>query len=102
MEIKAVKNCTSTKMTVRVLISGFVQGVGFRHFVKSNAQSLGVKGWVKNISDGKVEALFQGDDEKVEHLIAIAKKGPFLSEVEDMKVEKFKNPDVFNKFEILR
>src|SRR3989344_4955507 len=42
--------------TVRILISGFVQGVGFRHFIKSNAQSLNLTGWVKNIPGGNVEA----------------------------------------------
>ncbi|MEK9178194.1 MAG: acylphosphatase [Patescibacteria group bacterium] len=88
-------------MTVRVLISGFVQGVGFRHFVKSNAQSLNIRGWIKNLPNGKVEAIFQGNEENIEHLIAICKKGPFLSEVEDIKVEKIKNSETFDKFETI-
>ena len=100
METQTVKK-SSKEMTVRVLVSGFVQGVGFRHFVKSNAQSLNIKGWVKNLPDGKVEAMLHGDEEKIEHLIAICKKGPFLSEVEDMRVEKIKSAETFDKFEII-
>ena len=87
-------------MTVRILLSGFVQGVGFRHFVKSNAQSLSINGWVKNLPDGKVEALLQGNEKNIEHLIAICKKGPFLSEVEDIKVEKVRTSEAFHEFEI--
>ena len=88
-------------MTVRVLISGFVQGVGFRQFVKSNAQSLNINGWVKNISNGNVEAVFQGSEENIEHLIGICKKGPFLSEVENIEVEKLSDSKTFDKFEIV-
>lgn len=89
-------------MTVYVIISGFVQGVGFRHFVKVNARSLGVKGWIKNLSSGEVEAIFQADKENIEHLIEICRKGPFLSEVKKIAVEKINSSDKFDKFEVVK
>jgi len=70
-----------------IFISGFVQGVSFRHFVKRKAQEIGLTGWVKNLPDGRVEAVFQGPKEKIEGIILLCRKGPFLSEVEDVEVE---------------
>ena len=49
-----------------IFISGFVQGVGFRQFIKINADKLKLKGWVRNLSDGRVEAMLQGSKEKIE------------------------------------
>lgn len=76
-----------------VVVSGFVQGVGFRQFVRKNAEKLGIKGWVQNVPDGKVEGLFQssaGSDQeekaKIEEVIRICRKGPFLSEVKNVSV----------------
>lgn len=74
-------------MVARVFISGFVQGVGFRQFVKRSALKLGLTGWVKNLPDNRVEALFQGPKETIEKAISVCKKGPFLSEVKDIVVE---------------
>lgn len=67
-------------------ISGFVQGVGYRHFVKRNARKLGVVGWVKNLPDGRVEAFLQGQQNIIEQMLVICRKGPFLAEVEDVQV----------------
>lgn len=74
-------------MQVRVLISGLVQGIGFRYFVLDRASELGVTGWVRNTSDNKVEALFQGEEDKVKELIDLCRKGPALAKVE--KIEEF-------------
>ena len=71
---------------VRVFISGFVQGVGFRQFIKRKARELELNGWVKNLPDGRVEAVFQGSKEKIEQMILLCRKGPFLAEVEDVQV----------------
>lgn len=70
-----------------VFISGNVQGVGFRYFVRSNAKKLGLTGFVRNTEDGGVEALFQGRKETIEEMIAFCQKGPFLSEVKQLGVE---------------
>ena len=82
-----------------LFISGFVQGVGFRYFVRSNAEKLGIKGWVKNKEDNRVEALFQGKDEKIKLMINLCNKGPFLSEVKDVVVEWEEAKEKFQDFE---
>ena len=52
-----------------VFISGLVQGVFFRKKIKIKAEKIGVTGWVKNLSDGRVEAVFEGDEDKVKAII---------------------------------
>lgn len=84
----------------RVFISGSVQGVGYRFFVKSWAKTYGVTGWVKNSSDGKVEAVFQGEKKRIEDLIAKCRKGPFLAEVNDVAVNWEKGGDEFDDFQV--
>lgn len=74
------------KQQVHVVISGMVQGVGFRQFVRSNAKKLGILGWVKNTPDNKVEAVFSSDKETIEKMIEICRQGPFMSEVKDVAV----------------
>ena len=76
-----------------VLIQGFVQGIGFRQFILRHAQDLRLKGWVRNLEDGRVEAMFQsstGSDqeakEKIEEMIKLCRRGPFLAEVENVEV----------------
>ncbi len=73
-------------MTVHIFISGFVQGVGFRQFVKREAVKAGATGWVRNMPDGRVEAKLYGPKAKIEGMIAVYRKGPFLSEVQDVVV----------------
>jgi acylphosphatase len=82
---------------VHVFISGFVQGVSFRQFVKSNARQLGLTGWVHNTEDGGVEAVFCGDKEKIEKMIELCKKGPMLAEVKHVGFD-WENPENFTDF----
>mgnify|MGYP001557937106 FL=1 len=89
-------------MIAHIFISGFVQGVGFRQFVKQNALKLGLTGWVKNLKDNRVEAAFQGSKEQIEKIIAICEKGPFLSEVKDVEVIWEEVNRQFESFEIER
>jgi len=77
---------------------GFVQGIGFRYFVKSNARRLKLTGWVKNTDDGRVEALVQGPKEKIEKLIKLCEKGPFLSQVNSVQVQWEKEVERFGDF----
>ncbi len=86
---------------IHILISGDVQGVGFRQFVKYNAKKLNVKGWVKNLPNGKVEGKFIGERKNLETLIEICRKGPFLAKVIDVKIEEIPDEN-FNSFEILK
>ncbi len=75
-------------MTVRRLhISGRVQGVGYRDALCAQAESLRVRGWVRNRADGSVEALVAGTTEALESLIAWARRGPPLARVTAVQVE---------------
>lgn len=91
-------------MTAHVFIFGFVQGVGFRQFIKRNAVKLGLTGWVKNLPDNRVEAVLQGRIEEIKKMIDICRKGPFLSEVKDVQVMWGNNQHdgVFEKFRIIK
>ena len=62
-------------MRARVLISGKVQGVFYRAHTKKKADELGLNGWVKNLDDGRVEAVFEGPKEKVEKMVKWCWKG---------------------------
>jgi len=88
-------------MTAHLLISGYVQGVGYRQFVKKTAISLGLTGWVKNLPDRRVEALVVGEREKIEKLIEKCKKGSFLAKVNDVKTDWFEKDDDLKGFVIL-
>lgn len=70
-----------------VTVSGRVQMVGFRAFTRRNAVMLGVRGYVENLSDGRVHAVFEGDDHQIEKLIEIVRQGPRMSQVRDVKVK---------------
>lgn len=84
-----------------IFISGAVQGVGYRFFVKSWAKQFGVVGWVKNSEEGKVEAVFQGEEKSIEDLIAKCWKGPFLAEVKDLTVNWEEDGDRFGDFQVM-
>jgi acylphosphatase len=71
----------------RFLISGRVQGVGFRYFLEDRARTEGVHGWVRNLGDGRVEALVEGDRESVDRIEAAIWRGPSGARVDDVVVE---------------
>jgi acylphosphatase len=70
----------------RVVVHGFVQGVGFRFAVERAARSRGVAGWVRNQLDGTVEAVFEGEPEDVEALVAFCREGPRGAQVDRVDV----------------
>ena len=73
--------------TVRhFLITGRVQGVGFRFYMQRKARELGVTGWVRNRRDGSVEAMAQGESDAVETLTAWARRGPASAVVADLRI----------------
>lgn len=69
------------KARARVIIEGRVQGVFFRYHTQDVAFKLGVKGWVKNRRDGRVEALFEGEKERVDQIIQWCHRGPYEARV---------------------
>ncbi len=80
------------KRQIQVLISGKVQGVGFRNFTVRNARELGLSGYAKNLANGKVEIVAEGDKLQLNALIKTVKKGPRVSRVDsvDIKEQDFK------------
>lgn len=85
---------------VRVFISGRVQGVGFRHFTRVNARELEVYGWVKNLPDGRVEAVFQGSEQSVETMLERCRRGPRGARVTEMTVEEERTDPSMTSFSV--
>jgi acylphosphatase len=71
----------------RFLLSGRVQGVGFRYFVQDHAAVEGVHGYVQNLADGRVEALIEGDEESVERVERALRRGPAGARIDNVVVE---------------
>ena len=92
-------SCCTMKVTKHILISGRVQGVGFRYFTKKNAVSKEIKGWVRNLKDGRVEAVFHGNRENVHEMIERISEGPLHSKVTNVEIEDLDGVE-FENFEV--
>jgi acylphosphatase len=84
----------------RVLVSGLVQGVAFRAYTRETARRIGVNGWVRNLPDGRVEALVEGDSELVHRMLSWLKKGPPSSRVDDVQVIEESPTGEFSSFDV--
>jgi len=71
-------------LRLHILVSGRVQGVGYRYFTKEKASKAGICGWVKNLPDGRVEAEVQGEENLLLDFLAVLRKGPPLGIVKDI------------------
>ena len=74
-------------MRVRIVVSGRVQGVFFRAEARERARSLGLRGWVRNVPDGSVEAVFEGERDRIESMLTWCRRGPALADVEAVDVD---------------
>ena len=81
-----------------VCISGRVQGVFYRSTTRDRAEQLGLTGWVRNTSDGKVEAIFEGEETAIKDVITWCHKGPRSANVSDVTVEYHKFLGEFEEF----
>ena len=113
--LKSLIKSTEMKIRVHAFITGRVQGVFFRSETCNKARELDLTGWVKNLEDpyvafgdrdggrrpshGRVEAVFEGDKDKVEKIIEWAKKGPILAKVENVEVNFEEYRGEFKTFE---
>ncbi len=88
------------KMQLYVLISGKVQGVHFRNFTRSNAKQLGINGYAKNLKNGKVEVVAEGDKLQLDALLKKLRQGPPASRVDDVKIEERAFTDEYKSFSI--
>lgn len=84
----------------RVIISGLVQGVSFRYHTRSKARQTGALGWVRNLPDGRVEAVFEGEENDVLAMVAWCRKGPSYSMVEHINVYEEQPSGEFTDFDI--
>lgn len=88
------------KKSVRIYINGTVQGVFFREFIKENAERHNVKGFVRNLEDGRVEVFLEGDVDSVNKMIELCKKGPKHSQIRNIEIKEEKFQD-FKVFKVL-
>lgn len=86
--------------TAHIYVSGSVQGVGYRQFVRHYARKLGITGWVQNLPDGRVECLIQGLKESLDQMILRCRKGSFVSEVKNVEVVWEESEEIFQEFEV--
>ena len=88
-------------MKKHIIISGKVQGVGFRYWLYKAAMQRKIDGWVKNKISGEVEALVIGNDVDINNLIALCKKGPPSSKVTKIKIQNYQNEYLKKHFNII-
>ena len=90
----------SENKQVRAVIKGRVQGVFYRASTKDAADDLGIKGWVRNLPDGSVEALFQGTPDTVSRMLDWCWQGPPASTVDDVIIEHHDMTENFTTFNV--
>lgn len=87
---------------VKITVKGRVQGVGFRYFVLEKASNLQLKGTTRNMPDGSVETIAEGEDKSIESLCELLKRGPASAEVTNITIDYFSPTGEFSTFRIIR
>jgi len=90
-----------SRTRAHVHVSGRVQGVYFRATTREEARDAGVDGWVRNLPDGRVEAVFEGDEDAVASMVAFCEEGSPAASVSDVEVE-YEEPEGIEGFEVRR
>ena len=85
---------------IRVLVRGLVQGVGYRYFAERAARHLELRGFVRNLADGRVEALAAGSDEALEAFVRQLRQGPAAGRVDGLEVSETTLEETGSRFEI--
>lgn len=85
--------------TVHIIVTGRVQGVGFRYFTIRYANDIGLHGWVRNMPDDRVETVLQGPDRDIERMIELLQKGPGTSIVTELKIREVESEE-FSGFNV--
>ena len=85
---------------MHVFITGKVQGVAFRHHTAKMALSLNLKGWVRNLDDGRVEAVFEGVDDAVDAMFSWCNQGPSLARVTHVDAKEEPLPRLYTDFQV--
>ena len=87
-------------LQVHVIVSGRVQGVSFRWYTQREAQTYGLTGWVRNLSNGQVEAVFEGDSQAIHEMVAWCYMGPTSARVDNVAVDYRAPTNEFTGFKI--
>ncbi len=98
--MKQIKEKSNEMQRVHLTLSGRVQGVLFRANIKREAEIIGVKGWVKNLEEDKVEAIAEGNEEQIKKFIAYCRKGPDEARVDYVEIEEQEYKGEFKGFSI--
>ena len=88
------------KIRIHIFVSGKVQGVFFRDSVLKLAERLKVFGWIQNLESGVVEAVFEGDKDKVERMVKYIRKGPLFAKVKEVDIDEQRYTNEFKDFQI--
>jgi acylphosphatase len=86
--------------TIRIYLSGSVQGVFFRNFLEEKAKELNIRGFCRNLEDGRVEVVAEGRDEKVNEMLEVCKEGPQHATVNDVQIQELKHQG-FEGFKVM-
>lgn len=86
--------------SVHIFVSGIVQGVGYRYFAYKWAKRLGIRGYVRNLKDGRVEVVAEGEEETLKEFIQKLEEGPLGAVVDKVDITWAEISDVFSDFEI--
>lgn len=87
-------------MRVRFIVTGLVQGIGFRSFTVRHARDLGLKGYVRNVSTDKVEIVVEGYEPQIKQLHEVVKQGPIGARVENVEIIQENPKNEFDDFEV--
>ena len=90
------------KRKVHIIVSGRVQGVGFRYSTHNKAKELNINGWVKNTFDGKVEAMLEGDENNIREMLSWCSKGPSMAFVSNIEILEQPYIEEYKEFTIKR
>jgi acylphosphatase len=88
------------KDRLHAIVTGYVQGVGFRYYVLDAAVALGVNGWVRNLWNGDVEVIAEGEREALEKLLAMLRRGPRAAHVSGVDIEWGEFAGEFSSFHV--
>ncbi len=91
-----MKNTNTTRL--HAVVHGLVQGVNFRYYTRREAEARGVTGWVRNVADGRVEAVFEGEEANVQWMVQWCHRGPSRAQVDQVEVEWLPYTGEFDHF----
>lgn len=89
------------KQRVHVFVDGRVQGVGFRYFAVNEASRAGVSGWVRNLPDGRVEAVAEGSEDQLQRFVTAMQRGPSFSHVTSCEASWMEATGDFDRFTVM-